>query len=167
MRSGSISFMADPVGRYGLRTIRYCGAGNYAACQGLALPPRPARHVEAMPPEARVGIWMFEWYWKQLNVTGLDHFVAEVRKRSDGKMPTARTWFGYAAIHAYGQACEKAKTIEAKGVAKVPVDPELPPEITLQPNKVYFRGGDHHLMLSSYIGVLLQKGDGDPGTYSR
>jgi len=39
---------------------------------------------------------------------------------------------------------------------------ELPPDIKLQPNKVYFRGGDHQLMLSAFIGELIQKGDGDP-----
>ncbi|HKM88302.1 MAG TPA: ABC transporter substrate-binding protein [Xanthobacteraceae bacterium] len=119
--------------------------------------------VEAMPPEARVGVWMFEWYWKQAAGTpGLDQFVAEIRKRNDGKVPTARTWFGYVTIHAYALACEKAKSIEAKAVARTLADMELPPEVKLQPNKVYFRGGDHQLMLSAFIGELLQKGDGDP-----
>jgi branched-chain amino acid transport system substrate-binding protein len=119
--------------------------------------------VEAMPPEARVGIWMFEWYWKQPGSTpGLDQFIADVRKRSDGKVPTARTWFGYVTIHAYALACEKAKTIEAKAVVKALADLEMPPEIKMQPNKVYFRGGDHQLMLSAFIGELLHKGDGDP-----
>jgi branched-chain amino acid transport system substrate-binding protein len=119
--------------------------------------------VEAMPPEARVGVWMFEWYWKQAADTpGLDQFIAEIRKRTGGKVPTARNWFGYVAIHAYALACEKAKTIEAKAVAKTLGDMELPPEIKLQPNKVYFRGGDHQLMLSAFIGELLQTGDGDP-----
>ena len=118
--------------------------------------------VEAMPPEARVGVWMFEWYWKQAAGTpGLDDFIAEIRKRS-GKVPTARTWFGYVTIHAYALACEKAKTIEAKAAAKALGDMELPPEIKLQPNKVYFRGGDHQLMLSAFLGELLQTGDGDP-----
>lgn len=119
--------------------------------------------VEAMPPEARVGVWMFEWYWKQAAGTpGLDQFIAEVRKRTDGKVPTARTWFGYVTIHAYALACEKAKSIEAKAVARTLADMELPPDVKLQPNKVYFRGGDHQLMLSAFIGELLQKGDGDP-----
>jgi branched-chain amino acid transport system substrate-binding protein len=119
--------------------------------------------VNAMPPEARVGIWMFEWYWKQAAaIPGLDRFVADVRKRSDGRVPTARTWFGYVTIHAYAMACEKAKTIEAKAVTKALADMELPPEITLQPNKVYFRGGDHQLMLSSFLGELRHNGDGDP-----
>ena len=47
-------------------------------------------------------------------------------------------------------------------VAKALSDMELPPEIKMQPNKVYFRGGDHQLMLSAFIGELMQKGDGDP-----
>ena len=119
--------------------------------------------VEAMPPEARVGIWMFEWYWKQAGSTpGLDQFIADIRKRSDGKVPTARTWFGYVTIHAYALACEKAKTIEAKAAAKALADLEMPPEIKMQPNKVYFRGGDHQLMLSAFIGELMHKGAGDP-----
>lgn len=118
--------------------------------------------VEAMPPEARVGVWMFEWYWKQNGTPGLDQFIAEVRKVSDGKVPTARTWFGYVTIHAYALACEKAKSTEAKAVAKALADMELPPEIKVQPNKVYFRGGDHQLMLSAFIGELMQKGEGDP-----
>jgi branched-chain amino acid transport system substrate-binding protein len=119
--------------------------------------------VEAMPPEARVGVWMFEWYWKQAAGTpGLDQFIAEVRKRTGGKVPTARNWFGYVTVHSYALACEKAKTIDAKKVAAALGDMELPPDIKLQPNKVYFRAGDHQLMLSAFIGELLQKGDGDP-----
>ncbi len=119
--------------------------------------------VEAMPPEARVGVWMFEWYWKQAaGRPGLDQFIAEIRKRSGGKVPTARTWFGYVSIHAYALACAKAKSIEGKAVARTLADMELPPDIKLQPNKVYFRGGDHQLMLSAFIGELLPKGDGDP-----
>ena len=51
--------------------------------------------LEAMPPEARVGVWMFEWYWKQPGVPGVDKFVAEIRKVNGGKVPTARHWFGY------------------------------------------------------------------------
>jgi branched-chain amino acid transport system substrate-binding protein len=119
--------------------------------------------VEAMPPEARVGDWMFEWYWKQpAGTPGLDRFISDIRKRSGGKVPTARTWFGYVTIQAYALACEKGKSIEAKAVAKALSDMELPPEIKLQPNSVKFRGGDHQLMLSAFIGGLLQKGDGDP-----
>jgi branched-chain amino acid transport system substrate-binding protein len=119
--------------------------------------------VEAMPPEARIGVWMFEWYWKQpAGTPGLDQFIADIRKRADGRVPTARTWFGYVTVHAYALACEKAKSVEPKAVAKALTDMELPAEIKLQPNRVYFRGGDHQLMLSAFIGELRRKGEGDP-----
>lgn len=119
--------------------------------------------VEAMPPEARIGVWMFEWYWKQAGANaGLDKFVADIRKVTGGKVPTARTWFGYVSIHAYALACQKAKSVEGKAVAKALSDMELPDDVKCQPNKVYFRGGDHQLMLSAFIGELLTKGDGDP-----
>ena len=119
--------------------------------------------VEAMPPEARVGVWQFEWYWKQAAGTpGVDQFVADIRKRTGGKVPTARTWFGYVSIHSYALACEKAKSIEAKAVAKALGDMELPDAVKCQPNKVYFRGGDHQLMLSAFIGELVSKGISDP-----
>src|SRR3981189_3003458 len=36
--------------------------------------------LAALPPEARIGVWMFEWYWKQPGVPGVDKFVADIRK---------------------------------------------------------------------------------------
>src|SRR4029077_20701321 len=47
--------------------------------------------VATLPPEARFGTWMLDWYWKQAAPTpGLDPFVAAVRKRT-GKVPTGQT----------------------------------------------------------------------------
>ena len=40
--------------------------------------------LNALPPEARIGIWMFEWYWKQPNTPHLAEFVADIRKRTGG-----------------------------------------------------------------------------------
>src|SRR5271165_1334449 len=64
----------------------------------------------ALPPEARIGIWMFEWYWKQANTPHVAEFVAEIRKRTGGKVPTARTWFGYTAVHTYALVANREKT---------------------------------------------------------
>ncbi|MBV8103367.1 MAG: ABC transporter substrate-binding protein, partial [Hyphomicrobiales bacterium] len=47
-----------------------------------------------LPPEARIGTWVFEWYWNQPNVPHVADFVADIRKVSGGHVPTARTWFG-------------------------------------------------------------------------
>ena len=41
-------------------------------------------------------------------------------------------------------------------------DFELPPEVKLQPNKVYYRKGDHQLMTSAFVGEALSKPAGDP-----
>ena len=40
--------------------------------------------LEGLPPEARIGIWMFEWYWKQPGVPSVDKFVADIRKVNGG-----------------------------------------------------------------------------------
>src|SRR5476651_1183926 len=118
--------------------------------------------LEAMPPEARVGIWMFEWYWKQRGVPGVDQFVADIRKRSNGKVPTARTWFGYTSVQTYALVANQEKSLDAVKLAKALGNFELPADVKLQPNKCYYRAGDHQLMTSSFVGEALQKPAGDP-----
>ena len=39
---------------------------------------------------------------------------------------------------------------------------ELVGDIKLQPNKCYYRKGDHQLMTSSFVGEALSKPAGDP-----
>jgi branched-chain amino acid transport system substrate-binding protein len=118
--------------------------------------------LESMPPEARVGIWMFEWYWKQPGVAGVENFVADIRKRSNGKVPTARTWFGFTSVQTYALVANQEKSLDAVKLAKALGNFELPADVKLQPNKVYYRAGDHQLMTSSFVGEALQKPAGDP-----
>ena len=80
---------------------------------------------------------VFEWYWKQPGVPHVEQFVADIRKRSGGKVPTARTWFGYAAIWTCKLAAEKAKSLEAVKLAKAMQGMVLPPEVALMPNNPY------------------------------
>jgi branched-chain amino acid transport system substrate-binding protein len=117
--------------------------------------------LESLPPEARIGIWMFEWYWQQPNTPHLAEFVADVRKRTDGKVPTARTWFGYTSVYTYALVANREKTLDALKLAEALGDFELPPEVKLQPNKVYYRKGDHQLMTSAFVGEAQSKGN-DP-----
>ena len=118
--------------------------------------------LEAMPPEARVGIWMFEWYWKQPGVPGVEKFVADIRKRSGGKVPTARTWFGYTSMMSYALVANQAKTLDGVTLAKALGNFELPVDVKLQPNKCYYRAGDHQLMTSAFVGEALTKPADDP-----
>ena len=113
--------------------------------------------LKALPPEARIGTWVFEWYWKQPGVAGVDAFVDTVKKRT-GSAPTARTWFGYTSVHTYALVANQEKTLDPIKLAHALQGFALPPEVALQPNKAYYRAEDHQLMTSLYVGKA--KADG-------
>ena len=107
---------------------------------------------KGLPPDALFGDWVFEWYWKQPGVPHVEQFVADIRKRANGNVPTARTWFGYAAIHTCKLAAEKAKSLDSVAMAKAMQGLELPPEVALMPNTPYYRKGDNQLMPTLFVG---------------
>ena len=115
-----------------------------------------------LPPEARIGTWVFEWYWKQPNVPHVAEFVAEIRKKSGGHVPTARTWFGFAAIHTCAIAAAQAKTLDAVKMAKAMQGFKLPPEVSLMPDGAFFRAGQGQLIPDLYVGHAQSKGADDP-----
>ena len=102
-----------------------------------------------LPPEARIGTWVFEWYWKQPNVPHVAEFVAEIRKKSGGHVPTARTWFGFAAIWTCALAAAQAKSLDAVKMAKAMQGFKLPPEVALMPDAPFFREGQDQLIPTS------------------
>ena len=118
--------------------------------------------LEGLPPEARIGIWMFEWYWKQPGVPHVDKFVADIRKMNNGKVPTARHWFGYTAAKTFALVANQENTIDSVKLAKALGNFELPPDVKLQPNKCYYRAGDHQLMTSAFVGSAQPAGKDDP-----
>lgn len=118
--------------------------------------------LAGLPPEARIGIWMFEWYWKQPGVPNVEKFVADIRKVNGGKVPTARHWFGYTSAMTFALVANQQKTIDSVKLAAALGDFELPPEVKLQPNKVYYRKGDHQLMTSAFVGEAQANGKDDP-----
>jgi branched-chain amino acid transport system substrate-binding protein len=116
-----------------------------------------------LPPEARIGTWVFEWYWKQPNVPHLDQFVADIRKASGGHVPTARTWFGYAGIWTCALAAEQAKSLDAVKMAKAMQGFKLPPEISLMPDGAFYRAAQNQLIPDLYVGSAQSAGSsGDP-----
>jgi branched-chain amino acid transport system substrate-binding protein len=46
--------------------------------------------LEGLPPEARIGVWVMEWDWKQPDVPHVVEFVEAIRAHA-GRVPTART----------------------------------------------------------------------------
>jgi branched-chain amino acid transport system substrate-binding protein len=115
--------------------------------------------LAALPKEAKVGWWTLEWWWDQPNTPHVKEWVADYRKTyNDNTYPSARTWFGYAGLHSIAMGVDKAKSIDSPKVARALEGLELPPEVKLQPNRVYFRPGDHQLMSSEFPGEILQDG---------
>jgi branched-chain amino acid transport system substrate-binding protein len=68
--------------------------------------------LEALPPEARIGTWVFEWYWKQPGVPHVPEFVAALKAKT-GRVPTARHWFGFTAAWTCALIANQEKTLEA------------------------------------------------------
>ncbi len=115
-----------------------------------------------LPPEARIGTWVFEWYWKQPNVAHVNEFVADIRKKSGGHVPTARTWFGYAAIWTCALAAAQAKSLDAVKMAHAMQGYKLPPEVALMPDGAFFREGQGQLIPDLYVGQAQSKGPDGP-----
>jgi branched-chain amino acid transport system substrate-binding protein len=117
--------------------------------------------LEGLPPEARIGTWVFEWYWVQPDVSHVKEFVADIRKVNGGNVPTARHWFGYVAAWTCALIANQQKTLDPVKLAKALENFKLPPEIALMPYDTFYRAGDHQLMPTLYVGNAVEKGS-DP-----
>jgi branched-chain amino acid transport system substrate-binding protein len=62
----------------------------------------------------------------------------------------------------FALVANKEKTLDAVKLATALENFELPDDVKLQPNKVYYRKGDHQLMTSAFIGEAQSKGKDDP-----
>jgi branched-chain amino acid transport system substrate-binding protein len=113
-----------------------------------------------MPPEARIGWWVLEWYWNVPGVKGLPEFVEKIRKRT-GLTPSAHHWFAYVGLYTYALLANEHKSLDAMTLARAIEGWTVPPEIALQPHSVTYRKGDHQLLSQVYIGTA-KRGDQDP-----
>jgi len=107
--------------------------------------------IEAVPPVAQTGWWTMEWWWNQPNVPEVVAWVKQFRAALN-KTPSARHWFGYVAVNSVKLAAEKAKSLKGIDMAHALAGMELPPDIALQPGKVFYRAGDHQLMPNIFVG---------------
>jgi branched-chain amino acid transport system substrate-binding protein len=110
-----------------------------------------------LPPEARVGTWVFEWYWNQPGVAHVAEFNAAIQKKT-GKVPTARTWFGYASVWTCALAGNTAKSLDAVKMAKALQDFKLPQEVGLTPDVAFYRAGQNQLLGNLFVGHAQASG---------
>jgi branched-chain amino acid transport system substrate-binding protein len=113
-----------------------------------------------LPPEARIGSWVFEWYWNQPGVAHVAEFVAAIKKKT-GKVPTARTWFGFASTWTCALAANSAKSLEAVKMAKALQGFKLPPEVGLMPDQPFYRASQNQLIPNLFVGTAQAKGSTD------
>jgi branched-chain amino acid transport system substrate-binding protein len=113
--------------------------------------------LEGLPPEARIGTWVFEWYWNQPGVPHVSEFVEAIKKKT-GRVPTARTWFGFASTWTCALAANTAKSLEAVKMAKALQGLKLPPEVALMPDGAFFRAGQNQLIPNLFVGSAQAKG---------
>jgi len=113
-----------------------------------------------LPPEARIGTWVFEWYWNQPGVPHVAEFVAAIKKKT-GHVPTARTWFGFAATWSCALAANQAKSLEPIKMAKVMQNMKLPPEVGLMPDQPFYRASQNQLIPNLFVGTAQAKGIDD------
>jgi branched-chain amino acid transport system substrate-binding protein len=114
--------------------------------------------LEGLPPEARIGAWVMEWYWKQPGVPHVAEFVETVKKRT-GRVPTARTWFGLVSVWTCALAAAKAGSLDAVAMGKALQGFALPPEVALMPNAPFYRAGQNQLIGTLYVGAAQASGD--------
>ena len=116
--------------------------------------------LEGLPPEARIGAWVMEWYWNQPGVAHVAEFVDTVKKKT-GRPPTARTWFGYVSAWTCALGAAKANSLKAVDIAKALQGFQLPPEIALGPNPAIYRAGQNQLIASLFVGAAQARGSAE------
>src|SRR5271157_4078236 len=113
--------------------------------------------LEGLPPDARIGTWVFEWYWNQPNVPHVKEFVDAIMKKT-GRVPTARTWFGFASTWSCALAANSAKSLDAVKMARALSGMKLPPEVALMPDQAFYRVGQNQLIPNLFVGHAQAQG---------
>jgi branched-chain amino acid transport system substrate-binding protein len=112
--------------------------------------------LAALPAVARTGWGVMEWWWNQPDVPQVKTFVDAYQKLYT-KTPSARSWFGYIAMHTIAMGATKAKSLDSQKVAKAIEGMELPANLQLGPNPIQWRAGDHQLLITEFVGEVNGK----------
>ncbi|HEX8805980.1 MAG TPA: ABC transporter substrate-binding protein [Candidatus Aquilonibacter sp.] len=115
--------------------------------------------VWALPPEARVGYWGVEWYYKDPSVIGTNNkealdFISAYRRKYN-QPPTARSAFGYITMDRMLWTINQAKSTDAAKMAKALQGVHFN---SIWEGGGYYRDVDHQLMWPMWLGSIRAKG---------
>jgi branched-chain amino acid transport system substrate-binding protein len=117
-----------------------------------------------LPPEARVGSFGFEWYYKSDLVLGKNAYAHDFVKRFMAQYkepPPARVAFGYISANRLAAAIQEANTTDAVKVAKAIAGVRF--NALTASDDSYYRPADHQLMWPMWFGNVRAAGTpGDP-----
>jgi branched-chain amino acid transport system substrate-binding protein len=116
--------------------------------------------IMAVSDAARVGWWTMEWWWNQPSVPEVAKFNASIRQRI-GRAPSARTWFGYAAVWTLALIANQERSLDPFALSRALQGFTLPPHVALDQNRTFFRAHDHQLMSTTIVGEVHPPGS-DP-----
>jgi branched-chain amino acid transport system substrate-binding protein len=115
--------------------------------------------VWALPPEARVGFWGVEWYYKGASVLGNNaagaKWVADYRKKY-GTPPTARSFFGYTAMDRLLWGISEAKSTDPVKIARALEGTHFTSPLVA--GTLFFRKEDHQMMWPMWTAEIRAKG---------
>jgi len=109
--------------------------------------------ILAVSDAARIGWWTMEWWWNQPGNLQIKAFDEAIRRRA-GRAASARDWFGYAAVHALAKIANRENTLDAVVLARALQGYTLPADVALDPDRAFFRAGDHQLMSTILVGEV-------------
>jgi branched-chain amino acid transport system substrate-binding protein len=115
--------------------------------------------VWALPPQARVGYWGVEWYYKGPSVLGSGNKLAQdfVTKytKAHGSPPTARSAFGYITMDRMLWTINQSKSTNAAKMAKTLAGAKFQ---SIFEGSAYYRDVDHQLMWPMWLGAIRASG---------
>jgi branched-chain amino acid transport system substrate-binding protein len=109
--------------------------------------------VLAVSDAARIGWWTMEWWWNQPGVPRVKAFNEAMRGRT-GRAPSARNWFGYAAVNTLARIANQEKSLDPIHLARSLQEYTLPADVALESSSAFFRDRDHQLMSTILVGEV-------------
>ena len=138
--------------------LKQCNSMGLSKRIPIAGPQAELETFWPLPPEARVGSFGFEWYYKSPLSLGKNAYAHDFVKNYMGSYkepPTARSAFGYITANRMAAAIQTANSTDPVKIAKAIADVRFN---VLSATDGYYRGADHQLMWPMLFGELRAQG---------